>query len=61
MLICFCRAVDSFMKKGINMQEAQKRQRVYEEHRKLNIDMLLREIALEKSRLHNRKANSVLK
>ena len=49
------------MKKGINMQEAQKRQRVYEEHRKLNIDMLLREIALEKSRLHNRKANSVLK
>ena len=49
------------MKKGINMQEAQKRQRVYEEHRKLNIDMLLREIAQEKSRLHNRKANSVLK
>ena len=43
------------------MQEAQKRQHVYEEHRKLNIDMLLREFASEKSRMLNRKANSVLK
>ena len=61
MLICFRRAVDSFLKKGIGMQEAQKRQQVYEEHRKLNIDMLLREFASEKSRMLNRKANSVLK
>ena len=48
------------MKKGINMQDTQKRQQVYEEHRKLNIDMLLRELASEKSRMPNRKANSVL-
>ena len=57
----FCRSVEFYLKKGLLTQEdAQKRYISFEEQRKMDIELVLRELFSQNSRTMNRKATSVL-
>ena len=56
-----CRSVEAFLKKGITQKDAHKRYIEYEERRKMNIELVLKDMMISNSRANNRKATSVLK
>ena len=55
-----CRSVDFFLKKGLTQEDSQKRYISFEEQRKMDIELVLRELFSQNSRTMNRKATSVL-
>ena len=60
-LIAVGRTVEAFLKKGISQMDAQKRWQEYEERRKMNVELVLRDLMTMNTRAHHRKAASVLK
>lgn len=55
------RSVESFLKKGIAQKDAHRRFIEYEERRKMNVELVLKDMMITNSRSNNRKATSVLK
>ena len=54
------RSVESFLNKGITQADANKRARDWEDRRKRNIELILKESMQANARQSTRKANSVL-
>ena len=57
----YCRSMEAFLKNGITQKDAKRRHSDYEEQRKINVELVLKDMMLANTRMNNRKATSVLK
>jgi hypothetical protein len=53
--------MEAFLKNGITQKDAKRRHSDYEEQRKINVELVLKDMMLANTRMNNRKATSVLK